>query len=180
MRVLDLGGTVTSWLEAPRRPRELVIMNIGWVAEWARRDAEHLGWAIVIIDDACDPHLRDTSFDLVYSNSVIEHVGGHERRSAFAQTVHRYGTWHWVQTPYRYFPIEPHYRLPFVQHLPVAARARLAAAWRYSAANRSDPVRDVLEIELLSKTEMRFYFPESRILPETSFGLVKGLLAVKP
>jgi hypothetical protein len=180
MRVLDLGGTVASWLEAPRRPRELVAMNIGWVAERETHDVEHVGWANVITDDACHPHLQDTSFDLVYSNSVIEHVGGHERRCAFAQTVRRYASSHWVQTPYRYFPIEPHYRLPFVQHLPVAARARLAAAWPYSTADRAHPVRDVLAIELLSRTEMRFYFPESRILPETSFGLVKGLLAVKP
>jgi hypothetical protein len=37
----------------------------------------------------------------------------------------------------------------------------------------------VLGIELLSKAEMSFYFPDSELLSETIGGVVKSLIAVR-
>ncbi|NJK36721.1 MAG: class I SAM-dependent methyltransferase [Oscillatoriales cyanobacterium RM1_1_9] len=40
--------------------------------------------------DACEVlDFSDNSFDLVFSNSVIEHVGSLERQTVFAQNVQR-------------------------------------------------------------------------------------------
>jgi hypothetical protein len=86
-----------------------------------------------------------------------------------------------VQTPDRYFPIEPHYRLPFIQHLPVSVGAKMMRAWPHAAvggAQRQDPVADLLTIELLSFAEMRHYFPTSTVMRESFLGLPKGLIAV--
>lgn len=68
--------------------------------------------------------MQYSPFDLVYSNSVIEHVGGHARSCDFAGMVKTLARRHWgVQTPYRYFSIEPHWLFPGLQFLPQSARA---------------------------------------------------------
>ena len=124
MRVLDLGGTVNSWRLAPAQPKQLILLNP------APQDTG-LEWATSIVGDACDPpsSLASEHFDLVYSNSVLEHIGGHSRREQFAEVVHKAANRHWVQTPYRYFPIEPHWVFPWFQHLPPAAQTSVSRIW---------------------------------------------------
>ena len=91
-------------------------------------------WAEFDIGDACDlpAHIAKRRYDLVFANSVIEHVGGHERRERFADSVHQLSDAHWVQTPYRYFPIEPHWMVPGMQFMPSTVRAELARRWPLS------------------------------------------------
>jgi hypothetical protein len=176
-RVVDLGGTVQSWLHAPVRPRHVTIVNIGEL------DATAPPWMDQIVADACSPPavLFDRGFDLVYSNSVIEHVGGHGPRKAFARTVRSLASRHWVQTPYRYFPIEPHYLFPGFQFLSASARAGIARHWPlidWRPEDHDGSVDEVLAIDLLGATEMGLYFPSSRLLRERTAGLTKSLIAV--
>lgn len=179
MRVLDLGGTARAWASAPARPERLVILN----TEPSGADASVA--AEVVAGDACDPPaaLRSERFDLVYSNSVIEHVGGHERRKRFADTARSAAAHHWIQTPYRYFPLEPHFLFPGFQFLPLAQRRAIARYWgptRRSVRTMStrDATDYVASIELLSVTAMRAYFPESTIARERLAGMVKSLIAI--
>ncbi len=58
------------------------------------------------------------SFDVVFSNAVIEHVGDRERQEALVREALRVGRRVFVTTPNRWFPIEVHTRLPFVHWLP--------------------------------------------------------------
>ena len=120
----------------------------------------------------------------MYSNSVVEHVGGHERRKRFAATVRSAAPHHWVQTPYRYFPVEPHFLFPGYQFLPLAARAAIGRRWgpaRQSvhAMSERDSVDFVQSIELLSVTDMTTYFPDSHIERERLGGIVKSLIAIR-
>src|SRR5207247_10104231 len=110
-----------AWACAPVRPARLVILNP------ERSGFDNSVAPKAITGDACDPPsvLGRDRFDLVFSNSVLEHVGGHERRKRFAETARRLAPHHWVQTPYRYFPLEPHFLFPGYQFLPLAARAAL-------------------------------------------------------
>ena len=62
------------------------------------------------------------SYDVVFSNSLLEHVGGHAQRAALAREVRSLAPRHWVQTPYRYFPLEPHWLFPGMQ-FPLEAQA---------------------------------------------------------
>src|SRR3954451_6780005 len=87
--------------------------------------------------------------------------------------VHLLAPRHWVQTPYRYFPIEPHWIAPGMQFLPVRARAGIARRWPLAhvrSANLRDALTGVLWTELLDRSQMRFYFPESKILSERLAG----------
>jgi hypothetical protein len=176
MRVLDLGGTEEAWDLAPVRPAELLLVNHPDAKADHRRNT--------LLGDACDPDLLSGErFDLVYSNSVIEHVGGHYRRQQFADTVRRLGDHHWVQTPYRFFPIEPHYVFPGLQFFPVSFRSHAARWWpigNYGKHKTVDRRTEewALGTELLSRTSMRHYFPDSEIMAERFAGLTKSLIAV--
>ena len=177
MRVVDLGGDLRAWRLAPVRPRELVLLN---------RFEQHApdDWITTVVGDACalPAELLGERFDLVYSNSVLEHLGGHARREAFAASVHALGEAHWVQTPNRYFPLEPHWLCPCFQFLPVRARAAVTLRWplgNYTAVDSmAEAVRWSLATELVSETELRHYFPGSEIWRERVLGMTKSLVAI--
>ena len=134
--------------------------------------------------DACDlpSQIRDGRYDLVYSNSVIEHVGGHIQRMRFAEAVHKLAERHWVQTPYRYFPIEPHWLFPGFQFLPLAVRAELSRRWplvHTRSQSWDEGLSAAMGVELLSRAEMAYYFPDSAPRYERIAGIVKSLIAIK-
>lgn len=177
MTVIDLGGRVDTWERAPVRPKHVHVVNL------EAPPAEVPAWAEFDHGDACQlpDRIAARRYDLVFSNSVLEHVGGHERRERFAGTVHTLADRHWVQTPYRYFPIEPHWIVPGMQHLPVAVRAVLALRWplvHTRAGSREEALREVLWTELVDYTQMRMLFPQSRIVTERLAGFPKSLIAV--
>lgn len=178
MSVIDLGGRVDVWERAPVRPKHVHVVNI------EEQPVDVPEWAEVDVGDACalpEP-IAKRRYDLVFSNSVIEHVGGHERRLRFAETVHTLADAHWVQTPYRYFPVEPHWVAPGMQFLPVAARTTIAHRWPLSHTHppdRAAAMRAVLWTELLDRTQMRHYFPDSTLRAERFAGLTKSLIAYR-
>lgn len=175
LSVLDLGGTQRHWTSGAVRPRHVTVLNL------ENEETVSVPWIDVVLGDACDPHasVYAEKYDLVYSNSLLEHVGGYARRRELADLVRRAGRGYWVQTPYRYFPIEPHLLFPGFQFLPLPARAYLKhtwpMGWRRSAPENA--VGDALEIELVGKTELRYLFPEAEIAFERFAGLPKSLYA---
>jgi hypothetical protein len=178
MSVIDLGGTAEAWQRAPVRPARVHIVNL------EKPPPDPPGWLRADHADACElpAEILDGGYDLVVSNSVLEHVGGHARRRMFADAVHRLADRHWVQTPYRYFPVEPHWVCPGMQFLPAAAKVAVARHWplvHTPPADRAEALRAVLDVELVGRTEMRAYFPNSRIVAEKVAGLTKSLIAVK-
>jgi hypothetical protein len=176
MRVLDIGGRPDYWQHVPVQPREVVLLNL----ESPSPPAE--SWLVTAHGDACElpDEIAKEAFDLVFSNSTIEHVGGHYRRQQFAASVRSFGCSYWIQTPNRYFPIEPHFMLPALQFLPISARvwvAKRSPAVAIYGKHMGD-IDAVLEIELIGKTEMKSYFPESTIVSEKFLGLPKSVVAV--
>ena len=181
MRILDLGGTAEAWRRAPIRPAHVTILNL---FEPGESDDERL---LPLAGDACTATAAlaaggaATSYDLVFSNSLLEHVGGHSQRAALAREVRGLAPRHWVQTPYRYFPVEPHWLFPGLQFLPLAARSQVAARWplvHTRPENVAEAMSDVQWTELVGIAELRAYFPDSTIHKERMAGLTKSLIAV--
>jgi hypothetical protein len=116
----------------------------------------------------------DREFPVVFSNSVIEHVPK-ELQQAFASEVRRVSERYYVQTPNKWFPIEPHYQLPLVQFLPErlmkALNRRFSFGWREKG--RWEPIK------LLSARELQRLFPDAEIHRERVLGLTKSLMAVR-
>lgn len=181
MRLLDLGGTVESWRRSPVKPAHVTVLNL-----YEPGDSEDDS-ILPLVGDACDAAAVLASagvaadFDVVFSNSLLEHVGGHARRVALANQVRQLAPHHWIQTPYRYFPVEPHWLFPAMQFMPAAVRVKIATHWplvHTRPSNVQDARREVLWTELVSRTEMRDYFPDSIILDEKMLGITKSIIAV--
>src|SRR5918994_1669246 len=114
----------------------------------------------------------DGEFDVAYSNSVIEHVVEPADRRALASELARVGGRYFVQTPNRWFPVEPHALLPFVHWLPRRLGRRL---WRLGVSD--DPFEETL---LLDARELQELFPDATIVRERMGPLTKSLVAAGP
>lgn len=178
MNVLDLGGNAETWLHAPVRPARVTILNLEDPAAEMAEGMES------VVGDACDPpaSIRRQAFDLVYCNSVIEHVGGFRHRVELARAVQQLAPRYWVQTPNRYFPIEPHWLFPGFQFLPLKLRAAISRRWpvgHIRSADAGAAIDDVLGVDLLTGTEMARLFPDAVLVSERFAGLTKSLIAVR-
>jgi ubiquinone/menaquinone biosynthesis C-methylase UbiE len=178
-RVLDVGGTTLNWTLADGRPR-LVLVNMPRAREaeerelWVAADGRRLPFA-------------DHSFDVVFSNSVIEHVGTAVEQRRFASEIARVGKRYWVQTPNRWFPLELHMLTPFVHYLPrnwQAGILRRFTIWEWIA--RPDPDQRAFYIEhylrdvrLLRAKDLQSLFPGAELIRERFFGFTKSLIAAR-
>src|SRR5690348_3896480 len=121
-----------------------------------------------VVGDARDMHqFGDGEFDVVFSNSVIEHVGQPDAQWQMASEIKRVGKRYFVQTPNRNFLLEPHFFFPGFQFLPLAARIWLlrhfSLGWYQKIPDYAAARREVEAIRLLSRRELRRLFPEGTL-----------------
>jgi len=178
-RVLDIGGTPYNWELSPVKPR-LTILNLPRAGEIV---PEGVDW---VAADGCVLPFADRSFDIVFSNSVIEHLGSRTRQQQFAAEVARVGKRYYVQTPNRWFPVETHLLTPFVHYLPKNWQAPLVRRWTVwsmltgiQGERRSFYIEHYLaDIHLLDGATLRELFPQAELRTERFLGIPKSLLAV--
>ncbi len=184
-RVLDVGGRKTYWSILPpgfleRHRAHVTILNLP--CDLQGQDDDHFTH---VTGDACNmPEFADRSFHIVHSNSVIEHVGGWPQMKRFAHEVRRVAPSLYVQTPYYWFPVEPHYVLPFFHWLPKPARVRLIRSFALGNRGRASDLDEALtkledQPRMLDVKTFRLLFPDCRILKERFMLLTKSLIAVR-
>ena len=135
-----------------------------------------------MVADARRLPFRDGGCGLAFSNSVVEHIPADEDRRAFAAEVARVGRGYYVQTPYRWFPIEPHLLTPLVHYLPRRWQRPLLPYTVWGLVARPTPTGcdDFLrDIRLLTVVELRRLFPTAEMWTERAAGLLKSITAVK-
>jgi SAM-dependent methyltransferase len=176
LRILDVGGTPGYWHALAdlylADDVEITIVNLGQ----EERDDGNLR---LRAGDACRLPFADDSFDIVHSNSVIEHVGRWPEMSLMAAEVRRLAPSYFVQTPNFWFPVEPHFKLPIVHWLPEPARiAVLKAVGRMPrSASPAESRRAVRRIFLIGARQLATLFPDAEIWREKVAGLTKSLVA---
>lgn len=73
----------------------------------------------ILIGDGRNNNLPNNSFDIVYSNATIEHVGSYKNQLLFIKECVRISKKYvFIQTPNRFYPIDFHTILPFIHWLP--------------------------------------------------------------
>ena len=177
LKILDVGGTAYFWKDKnflKKYQIEIILLNL---------DASETGHPQLraVKGDATDlSEYEDDSFDLVFSNSVIEHLYTFENQEKMAKECMRVGKKFFIQTPNRHFPVEAHYALPFAQYLPdklvytILTKTKLSRLHRW----RTEKAKQYLkEIRLLSKKEMLKLFPGATLFKEKFLGMNKSFVA---
>lgn len=181
LRILDVGGSKSYWTSLGDlwvgRDWRITIVNLDLAAEEDGPFALRPG-------NACDlSEHADASFDLVHSNSVIEHVGHWPEMTAMAREIRRLAPHYFVQTPNLWFPVEPHFRTLFFALYPEARRARMLMrkrrGFRGPATDMAVAMASIQSVNLLDAAQMRALFPDAAVERERVFGLTKSLIAVR-
>ena len=180
-RILDLGGTPNYWEE------------FGGDLDWERvnvcalnvtlSETTHSGITAMVGDARDVSGFQDLSFDIVHSNSVIEHVGRWDDMAAMAREVRRLAPRYFVQTPYFWFPIEPHARFPLLHWMPESWRYRIllkrtCGFWR-QRPDVGEATKAIQSALLLDKRQMQFLFPDAQIVAERYLRFTKSLVAIR-
>jgi SAM-dependent methyltransferase len=180
LRVLDVGGKENFWsqMRFDEPDVQITLLNL-------HRAETHSTQITSVQGDATTmPEFEDGEFDVVLSNSVIEHLGTWDRQVLMAKEIQRVGGRYFVQTPNRRFPIEPHFYVPWFQYLPIATRASLARrfplGYHERANSRDEALEMVREIRLLTASELMALFPGGALYRERVGGLTKSLVAHSP
>lgn len=175
--VLDVGGTEYFWELARKMGLpvpKVTILNLGG------RPAGLSDRYLFVTGDGRHLPFGNNEFDLVFSNSVIEHVDGRANRSRFAEEIRRVGRGYFIQTPDRCFPIEPHMLTPFIHWLPESMLFRFNPAYTirglYGRLTERD-VKDLKSVRLLGVNEMKSYLPDAQIIVERFCWLPKSIIA---
>ncbi|UZD21725.1 class I SAM-dependent methyltransferase [Algoriphagus halophytocola] len=177
VRILDLGGTDYFWknsalLDLPNV--EITLLNLSLDPN------ENDRFKAVVGDATSMPQFPDQSFDLIFSNSVIEHLYTWENQQKMAAEILRVGKKHFIQTPNKHFPIEAHYAIPFSQYVPKSWVFFFLTKTKVSRLQKWDPAHAqqyLDEIRLLTLQEMKKLFPGSSIYKESWLGMTKSICA---
>jgi SAM-dependent methyltransferase len=114
--ILDVGssdeeGPETNMLEQLYPwPGQITAAGLGQGLQFSKRYASRY----VQIEAGKPLPFPDKTFDVVWSNAVLEHVGGPNERGAFISEVRRVARHAFIIVPNRWFPIEHHTAIPLL------------------------------------------------------------------
>ena len=180
-KILDIGGDIQYW------------KNIGWQHPACKIHLLNLYESIVpenethqfssSVGNGLSLEYKKGEVDLIFSNSVIEHVGSYANQQIFAGEVRRVSDKYIVQTPSIWFPLEPHSLIPLFQFLPHPIRALLIMTFNINYFPKAKTYKAAIKVShsTLMFTHKRFkqLFPEAEIQVERFLGIPKSYTAIK-
>lgn len=194
-RILDLGSEDGSNINNVLNETNINIKNI-YIADInldkLKEGNKKYGYQFIHIHEDKNLPFEDKYFDIIFCSSVIEHVTipkedvwkmrssqqfkekSFHRQQSFAEEIKRIGKQYFIQTPYKYFPIESHTWLPLVGFLP---RPLLLSILRLT--NRIWVKKTTPDWNLLNRKQLKILFSDAEIRDEKILGLTKSIMATK-
>lgn len=190
INILDLGGTLSYWQSMHFRffnSADFTLLNLNKIDV-----PDTYENVFSVTGDATDlSEYADKQFDLVFSNSVIEHVGGgnFKMQKHMAFEMQRTGIHYYLQTPNKWFFMEPHFMLPFFQLFPLNVKAFLVRYFKAGkkhakgmgfnstdgwADNWEQAVKIASSVRLLTLKELKQLFPDAIIRKEKILFMTKS------
>jgi hypothetical protein len=179
VEILDIGGTQEFWdlmLGDHSLDIRITLLNL------VHQPVSPPRFVCAVGDGRSMPQFADQSFDVVFSNSVIEHVGVFANQQRMADEIRRVGCRYFVQTPNKRFPLEPHFLVPWFQYLPIGVRAWMInnfdMGWYLRIPDITSARDEVQSIQLLTRHRFIELFPDARIHEEKLAKLTKSFIAI--
>ena len=183
--ILDVGGRQTYWMSLEGtflQDHNVVVTILNLPSDLQGQDDQIFKH---VTGDACNmPEFSPNEFDIVHSNSVIEHVGNWDKIKEFAREVSRVAPYLFVQTPYFWFPVEPHFLKPFHHWLPRPLRVSIFLRFDMHCQARALNLNEAMKRAeddpyLLDFRMFRFLFPDSEIIRERFLIFTKSMVAIR-
>lgn len=177
--ILDVGGTEIFWemMNFIDKDITITLLNLN------KLETKYNNFNSVKGDARSMPEFASDSFDIVFSNSVIEHVGNYHDQLNMAKEVQRIGKRYFIQTPNYFFPIEPHFLFPGFQFLHQDIKVYLIRnfnmGWYKKTTNKLRAMEIANGTNLLTKNKLLHLFPGSEIYTEKIFLLNKSFIVYK-
>lgn len=180
VRIIDIGGTVNYWQKmgfVNNEEVEITLVNLHETKTAYSNITSYKGDARNLSE------LADKSFDIAFSNSVIEHVGDYKDQTLMVREMQRLAPRLYLQTPNYYFPLEPHFLFPFYQFLPLRAKVWLIMnfqlGWYPKYSDKRLATSTAKSITLLKYKKIKELFPKARIFRERILGLTKSFVVTE-
>lgn len=172
-RIIDLGGSPYMW-QLIDHDFNVTLVNLPSKLPPTKRPS---GFTFVEGDATNLSNLfEDKSFEIVYANSVIEHVGDEQKQAAFAAEVYRLANSYWVQTPSDRCPIEP----TLVSHITGNCLSGSCSLTPLVGKKLPAWKQFIDETRVLPKTRMSQLFPDGEIYVERKLIFEKSYSVYRP
>lgn len=180
IKIIDIGGTYRYWKALGFKYIDNVDITLVNISKISLPDTD-LNIHAMVGDATNLKDINDDEFDLVFSNSCIEHVGGKVAQQKMAKEVKRVGKHYYIQTPNKYFFMEPHFLFPFFQFLPFSIKVFLIShfqlGYRPKGKTKEETLAIAREIDLMSYKDLKQLFPKAMIVHEKVFcGFTKSFM----
>jgi hypothetical protein len=177
LSILDVGGSYDYWQQLGCA--DLGEVRVTLLNTYVQPDLP--APFVSVVGDARDlSRYADYSFDVVFSNSVIGHVGTFVDQQRMAAELRRVGRRYFVQTPNQGFPIDWRTLVPFFHFLPATAQAWCFHHFRVGAyervADRAQCLNLATRIRNIRWKELAVLFPGAVVVAERFFGLTKSFM----
>ncbi len=189
--ILDLGGGTGNLIDSMIEHKHNV-----YIADFDKHDlalAKKKGFNIIELDESGRIPIEKNQFDIIFSNSVLEHVtvdkkdvytitdnkefysAAIQRQKLFADEIRAKSDKYYVQTPYKFFILESHSWLPGL----IVLLPRKLQIGLINFTNKFWVKQTIPDFNLLTYKEMQALFPDAKIIKEKSVFMVKSLIAIK-
>ena len=178
IRILDVGGTVSFWRTMDHG--RLGEIHVTLLNRFAQDDLPPR-FRSEVGDARCLDAYRPEDYDVVFSNSVLGHVGTFEDQKRMSNEIKRIARRYFVQTPNRYFVVDWRTLVPFFHFLPIRLRAWCVCHVPIAPFGRLSSYSSAVEwaslVRDLTRREVRILFPDAKLVRERLLGITKSFIA---
>lgn len=188
VRVLDLGGTAEMWSRWQVRESDalqITLLNHHRLDTTQRDVPVTQPFIRSCHGDALALTARELhSFDVIFSNSMLEHLPSRVQQVQLADCIMASGLPFFIQVPNRRSPVDPHFPhplVPFFALYPRELQARLLAWSHLGSGGRATSLAQAratfAHYHPLSRTDMHRLFPAATVRMQWTFGLPMSVIA---
>ncbi len=176
LRILDIGGTQKFWENMNYIKLDKINITL---LNTKKEEVLHPNFHSIVGDATDLSYFKKNEFDIVVAHSLIEHIPTAKKQSKLSKEIIRISKYYFVETPNKCFPIEPHFRLPFVQFAPANFKKFLLTKTKLVRNKKwaGDQEKNFLKIKPISKKEFKKMFPDGKIYYEKYLGLTCSFTA---
>ena len=189
VRLIDLGGTVKFWENwglAKQPLLDVTVVNSHELDKCHQDDPITLPNIHRLRADVLTLTAEDfAQYDVIFSNSLIEHLPGRQLQRQLAQAIIDSKRPYFMQTPNKRSPVDPHFPRPYVPFFaayPRAVQARLLSWSALGSGSAAPSYQAALErlsnYYPLTKRDIRNLFPQARVVMERPMGVPMSIVAM--